>query len=154
MKALAGRMTRYRNKIEGRSGTLWESRYKSSVVQSDTYLLACSRYIELNPVRARMVERAEDYRWSSFALRLCDFSESTWLDKDPCFLELGPTDTKRRERYKSFVEMATPTNELQLIRGALQRGQLTGNMRFVGEIEKITGRRIQFRERGRPKKTA
>ncbi|WP_085708392.1 MULTISPECIES: transposase [unclassified Pseudomonas] len=154
MKALAGRMTRYRNKIEGRSGTLWESRYKSSVVQSDTYLLACSRYIELNPVRARMVARAEDYRWSSFALRLCDFSESTWLDKDPCFLELGPTDTKRRERYKSFVEMATPTNELQLIRGALQRGQLTGNIRFVGEIEKITGRRIQFRERGRPKKTA
>jgi putative transposase len=92
MKALAGRMTRYRNKVEGRTGTLWESRYKSSVVQSDTYLLACGRYIELNPVRAGMVARAEDYRWSSFALRLCDFSESTWLDKDPCFLELGPTD--------------------------------------------------------------
>lgn len=57
MKALAARMTRYRNRLEGRSGTLWESRYKSSVVQSDTYLLACSRYIELNPVRARIVPR-------------------------------------------------------------------------------------------------
>jgi putative transposase len=62
MKALAARMTRYRNKLEGRSDSLWESRYKSSIVQSDTYLLACSRYIELNPVRARMVERAEEYR--------------------------------------------------------------------------------------------
>jgi putative transposase len=154
MKVLAGRMTRYRNKVEGRTGTLWESRYKSSVVQSDTYLLACSRYIELNPVRAQMVARAEDYRWSSFALRLCDFSESTWLDEDPCFMELGPTEAKRRERYKSFIGMATPTNELQLIRGALQRGQLTGNMKFVDEIEKITGRRIHFRERGRPEKTA
>ncbi|WP_085690518.1 MULTISPECIES: transposase [unclassified Pseudomonas] len=154
MKALAGRMTRYRNKVEGRTGTLWESRYKSSVVQSDTYLLACSRYIELNPVRAQMVARAEDYRWSSFALRLSDFSESTWLDKDPCFMELGPTDAKRRERYISFVEMATPTNELQLIRGALQRGQLTGNMRFVDEIEEITGRRIHLRDRGRPEKSA
>ena len=65
MKGLAGRMTRYRNKLEGRSGTLWESRYKSSVVQTDTYLLACSRYIELNPVRAQMVQHAQDYPWSS-----------------------------------------------------------------------------------------
>ncbi|QZD73770.1 transposase [Pseudomonas sp. 3-2] len=153
MKALAARMTRYRNKVEGRTGTLWESRYKSSVVQSDTYLLACSRYIELNPMRAQMVERAEDYPWSSFALRLNDFSESTWLDKNPCFLELGPDDATRRERYKSFVGMATPTNELHLIRGALQRGQLTGNMRFVDEIEQITGRRIELRDRGRPEKS-
>jgi putative transposase len=59
MKGLAGRATRYRNKLEGRSGTLWESRYKSSVVQTDTYLLACSRYIELNPVRAQMVQHAK-----------------------------------------------------------------------------------------------
>jgi putative transposase len=58
MKGLACRMTRYRNKLEGRSSTLWESRYKSSVVQTDTYLLACSRYIELNPVRAQMVQQA------------------------------------------------------------------------------------------------
>ncbi|WP_426201270.1 transposase [Pseudomonas sp. TWP3-1] len=152
MKTLAGRMTRYRNKIDGRTGTLWESRYKSSVVQSDTYLLACSRYIELNPVRANMVACAEGYRWSSFALRLNDYSESTWLDKDPCFLELGPTDAVRRERYKSFVEMATPTDELQLIRGALQRGQLTGGLKFVDEIEQITGRRVLLRERGRPEK--
>jgi putative transposase len=65
MKSLAARMTRYRNKLEGRSGTLWESRYKSSVVQTDTYLLACSRYIELNPVRAHLVEQAQDYPWSS-----------------------------------------------------------------------------------------
>ncbi|VVO20423.1 hypothetical protein PS833_04154 [Pseudomonas fluorescens] len=72
MKTLAARMTRYRNKLEGRSGTLWESRYKSSVVQSDTYLLACSRYIELNPVRARIALRAEDYPWSSYRLRLLE----------------------------------------------------------------------------------
>lgn len=56
MKTLAARTTRYRNRLEDRSGTLWESRYKSSVVQSDAYLLACCRYIELNPVRARMVD--------------------------------------------------------------------------------------------------
>jgi putative transposase len=69
MKALAACMTRYLNKLEGRSGTFWESRYKSSVAQTDTYLLACSRYIELNPVRAGIVSRAENYRWSSYRLR-------------------------------------------------------------------------------------
>ncbi len=61
MKALAARATRYRNRLERRTGTLWESRYKSSVVESDTYLLACCRYIELNPVRARIVAEAGDY---------------------------------------------------------------------------------------------
>lgn len=70
MKALAGRATRYRNRLERRSGTLWESRYKSSLVQSHTYLLACCRYIELNPVRARMVGAPQDYLWSSTRERL------------------------------------------------------------------------------------
>lgn len=61
MKRLAGRQTRYRNKLEGRSGTLWESRYKSSLVDADQYLLACVRYIELNPVRAGMVAEPGEY---------------------------------------------------------------------------------------------
>ncbi len=66
MKALVARATRYRNRLEGRCGTLWEGRYKSSPVQTETYLLACTRYIELNPVRARMVPAAGDYAWSSY----------------------------------------------------------------------------------------
>ena len=70
MKRLAGRHTRRHNRLEGRRGTLWEGRYKSSPVQSDNYLLACCRYIELNPVRARMVSSAEDYRWSSYRTRM------------------------------------------------------------------------------------
>lgn len=152
MKVLAGRMTRYRNKQEGRSGTLWESRYKSSVVQTDTYLLACSRYIELNPVRAQVVQHARDYPWSSLHLRLNETEENHWLDEDLCFNELGETRSERLARYTSFMEQAIPSSELQLIRGALQRGQLTGNPRFTDEIEKITGLRISRRARGRPAK--
>jgi putative transposase len=64
MKVLAARTTRYRNRLEGRTGTLWESRYRSSIVQNDTYLLACTRYIELNPIRARMVAHPRDYPWA------------------------------------------------------------------------------------------
>ena len=70
MKRLAGRQTRCHNRLEGRTGTLWESRYKSSPVDSDNYLPTCTRYIELNPVRARMVSAPEAYAWSSCRSRL------------------------------------------------------------------------------------
>lgn len=70
MKRLAERQTRYHNRLEGRTGTLWESRYKSSPVDSDNYLPTCTRYIELNPVRARMVSAPEAYAWSSCRSRL------------------------------------------------------------------------------------
>ena len=66
MKKVAGRQTRYVNKIAGRTGTLWEGRYKSSPIQTDEYLLACCRYIELNPVRAGIVKNPEEYPWSSY----------------------------------------------------------------------------------------
>ncbi|MGL4316818.1 MAG: transposase [Pseudomonas sp.] len=148
MKALAARMTRYRNRLEGRSGTLWESRYKSSVVQSDTYLLACCRYIELNPVRARMAADAGDYPWSSYRQRM---EGGGWLDSDPCYLALGADEQARRQRYRSFVAQAVDTLEWQTIRNALQRGQLTGNTRFIEEVEQLIGKRIEVRAQGRPR---
>lgn len=125
MKSLVGRMTRRRNKLEGRSGTLWESRYKSSTVQTDTYLLACSRYIELNPVRAKIVQRAQDYLWSSLYLRHNESPMGNWLDESPGFNELAANPTERLVRYAAFIEQEIPSSELQLFRGALQRGQLT-----------------------------
>ena len=151
MKALAARATRYRNRLEGRNGTLWESRYKSSVVQTDIYLLACSRYIELNPVRARMTAEASDYPWSSYRERLGMDCSRDCLDTDPCFLALGRDQLERRERYESYVKQAVSLEETRLIREALQRGQLTGSSRFIDEIERITGLRIEQRGQGRPK---
>jgi putative transposase len=148
MKALAARMTRYRNRLERRTGTLWESRYKSSPVQDEQYLLACSRYIELNPVRARMVASPIEYRWSSFPLRM-GHGES-WLDAEPCYLALAATEAARRVRYARFVSEAIPQGEWDLIREALQRGQLTGNERFIAEVEQIVGRRVELRGQGRP----
>ncbi len=151
MKTLAARTTRYWNRLEGRSGTLWESRYKSSVVQSDAYLLACCRYIELNPVRARMVDDVAAYPWSSYGLRADWLKEPNWLDMDPCFIELGQTAEERYRRYVTFVKEAIPAEELRLIREAVQRGQLTGNQRFVDEIERVAGVRIERRGQGRPR---
>ncbi|MBC3456746.1 transposase [Pseudomonas mosselii] len=151
MKTLAARATRYRNRLEGRSGTLWESRFKSSIVQSDTYLLACCRYIELNPVRARMVAEVGDYPWSSYSARMGAVKRQNWLDEDPLFEALGETEELRRKRYAEFVRQAISDEELSLIRDAIQRGQLTGSSRFVDEIAQITGKRIERRKQGRPK---
>lgn len=149
MKTLAARATRYRNRLEGRSGTLWESRFKSSVVQSDEYLLACSRYIELNPVRARLVPHAENYLWSSYTQHVG--GEDAWLDFDRCFEALGNSNAERRARYRNFLDQQSTFEENSLIREALQRGQLTGNTRFVDEVERLTGLRIERRGPGRPK---
>jgi putative transposase len=149
MKALAARATRYRNKVEGRSGTLWEGRYKSSPVQTDKYLLACCRYIELNPVRAYMVGKPAEYAWSSYRQRM-GLNDEDWLDLDPSYLGLSDSGEIRRHRYTQFVRQTIPEDEWNLIREALQRGQLTGNGRFIDEVENILGARIEFRARGRP----
>ncbi|HSW12368.1 MAG TPA: transposase [Solimonas sp.] len=151
MKALAGRATRYRNRLEGRSGTLWESRYKSSLVQADSYLLACCRYIELNPVRARMVATPQAYAWSSARERLGQKSVGL-LDWNPSYLSLGRSEDERRREYARYLRETIPEGEWTLIREALQRSQLTGTAKFVDEIERIAGLRIERRGRGRPRK--
>lgn len=152
MKRLAARQTRHHNRLEGRSGTLWEGRYKSSLVSRDDYLLACCRYIELNPVRARMVAMPQDYLWSSCRYRL-GAETAEWLDLDPCYLALGDSETERRDRYRSFLKAAIPSGEWELIREAVQRGQLTGTTRFTDEVAGILGRRVERRGRGRPAKS-
>ena len=85
MKRVAGRQTRYLNKLEKRTGSLWEGRFKSSTISADEYLLACSRYVELNPVRAGIVADPGDYRWSSYGSKTGNKKEA-WLDYDPFIL--------------------------------------------------------------------
>ena len=149
MKRLAGRQTRWVNRLERRSGSLWESRYKSSPIETDTYLLACCRYLELNPVRARMVEEPEAYEWSSYRRRI-GCGRMGWLDLDPAYLALGETALERARRYRDWVSSGIPEEERRLIREAVQRGQLTGSDRFRNEVEERIGRRIECRGPGRP----
>lgn len=149
MKALSARTTRYFNRLEGRSGTPWESRYKSSPVQTEQYLLACCRYIELNPVRARMAGHPGEYHWSSYAARMGGAGHA-WLDLDPMYLALGDDESTRRQRYQQFLEEAIPSGEWELIRESMKRGQLTGTSRFAEAVEQIIGRRIERRGPGRP----
>lgn len=151
MKRVAGRQTRYVNKLEKRSGSLWEGRYKSSPINANDYLLACCRYVELNPVRAGMADNPTKYRWSScptkFGLR-----KQPWLDLDPFYLSLGKSAKQRAKKYAAWLEETIPKKELKLIREATQRGKLTANGKFVREISEKIGRRLELRGPGRPRK--
>ncbi|MFH1217963.1 MAG: transposase [Pseudomonadota bacterium] len=151
MKRIAGRQTRYINKMEKRTGSLWEGRYKSSPINANEYLLACCRYVELNPVRAGMVQEPTQYRWSSCPAKT-GIQELPWLDLDPFYMNLGNTTVERAGKYKKWLCDTVPEEELKLIREATQRGQLTANKKFEKEVSKKLGRRIELRGPGRPKK--
>ena len=152
MKRVAGRQTRYVNKIEKCTGSLWEGRYKSSPISTSEYLLACCRYVELNPVRAGIVGDPGGYRWSSYGIKIGK-QKGEWLDFDPCYMGLAGTGKKRAEKYQEWLEGTIPDGEWDLIRQSLQRGQLTGSKRFVDEIEGKIEKRVEFRGQGRPRKS-
>ena len=91
------------NRRYGRTGTLWEERFYSTPVESDRYVLSCSRYIELNPVRAAIVEHPADYRWSSYHDNVNPASGS-WLVPHPSLLALGSTPLEAGERYRVMFQ--------------------------------------------------
>jgi len=151
MKRLAGRQTAYVNKLEKRSGSLWEGRFKISPVQRDEYLLACCRYIELNPVRAKMVEHPRHYIWSSYNERM-GIKDAHMLDLDCMYLGLAATKSLRIERYNNYISEAISAHEMVFLKQAYSRNQLTGNARFIDEVERRIGLRIEARGRGKPKR--
>ena len=151
MKRVAGRQAAFVNKQEGRSGALWGGRFKASPIQKDNYLLACNRYVEMNPVRANMVAGPRQYRWSSYRERI-GCSNDGLLDLDASYLGLADNVNERIERYKMYLKQGASDKEIEMLRNAWQRNQLTGNNRFIDEVEVRLGRRVEYRSRGRPAK--
>ncbi len=151
MKRVSGKYTRRINRLRLRSGTLWGGRFDSSPIQTEEYLLACCRYVDLNPVRAGMVRHPGEYRWSSFHQKVRDPS-NTWIDLDDCYIALGKNLNERQHSYEKFVtEGVLDSAEIDFIRQALRSGQLTGNAQFVDDVEERTGVRIERRRPGRPR---
>ncbi len=151
MKRLAARQTRWVNRLEGRSGSLWEGRYHSRPIETGRYLLACDRDVELNPVRARMTATPRDYPWPSYCGRM-GLVACNWLDTDPAYAGLGEDQDERRGRYRQWMRAVVSGQEIRLIRDAVRRGQLTGGSQFQAEVERRIGVRIKLRGRGRPRK--
>ena len=150
MKRVAGRYTGYMNTTYSRTGTAWNGRFKSNPIQSDQYLLTCSRYVELNPVRAGIVAHPGDYRWSSFPDR-SGIRRTGWLDEDLCYQGMGLTRRAREARYAEFVLNTTMDSDTERIRDAINRGDPLGDDTFLHYAEDTLGIRISKRKRGRPR---
>ena len=148
--SLGRRYVQYVNRTHGRTGTLWDSRYKSSVVQSDTYLLACQRYIELNPLRAAMVTNPAHYRWTSYRHNALGQADSR-LTPHPLYVALGATDKARQAEYRGLFRAHLDEAAIDDIRLALNQNQPLGNSRFHAQIERKTGERREPRPRRRPR---
>ncbi len=151
MKRVAGKQTRYKNTLHKTTGSLWEGRYKSSPINTDNYLLACCRYIELNPVRAKMVEAPSQYQWSSCREKL-NMRTAFTFDFDPLYYDLGTTKIERSNRYRTWLDTTIPENEHQFLRESVQRGQLTGDSTFSKHISNLLDQSMEHRGQGRPRK--
>jgi putative transposase len=151
MQAVGRRYVRYFNDRQGRSGTLWEGRYRSTVIDTDRYLLACMVYVDLNPVRAGLVERAEQYPWSSHRHYL-GLVHDKLVAPHPLFWELGNTPFAREVKYAELVRSGLATRQQQALTDSALSGWVLGDVDFVADLQKRTRRRLSKAQPGRPVK--
>jgi putative transposase len=149
MQAVGRSYVLYFNKRHGRSGTLWEGRYRSTLIQTERYLLACMAYIDLNPVRASMVVQAADYLWSSHGHYIGRQNEA-WLSPHPLYWEMGNTPFAREAAYAAMVQSGIGQKQQQALTSSALSGWALGEDAFVEGLQKQTPRRVNAAKAGRP----
>ncbi len=147
MQMLGRYYVQYFNYAYDRSGTLWEGRYKATLLDSDQYLLACMRYIELNPVRAGMVEHSRDYPWSSYHYNTLG-EEDLLLTPHALYKKLGSTYKKRQAAYRALFRHRLAQRTLEELREATNKAWVLGNDRFKKKIEAKLNRPVSPKVRG------
>jgi putative transposase len=143
------RYVRIINTIHGRSGTLWEGRYRSSLIDSENYLMTCHRYIEMNPVRAGMTALPGDYFWSSHQ-HYASGKPDRLITEHPMFARLGSSDAECRASFCALFEQQLDAETLKRIRDAANTCSALGSEAFLASTEAMLGRRIRIPVRGRP----
>lgn len=139
------------NMRHGRSGPLWQGRFKSSLVDSDRYLLSVIRYIELNPVRAAMVAAPDAYRWSSVHTHLGRVRDPL-VAPHPIYLALGADTATRATAYRQWLQHGISDDDLAAIRRHLAQERALGDQRFQRLVERALNRPVACRGPGRPRK--
>lgn len=148
IKSVGSRYAQYINKAYKRTGTLWEGRHRASLIQSERYLLTCMRYIELNPVRAAMVERPEEYKWSSYGTNA--WGDVNGLSPHEEYWQLGRDTKERCHTYRELFKHQLSEENLHLFRKAAHYSQPVGDDRFRQQIEQQYGIKLGQMRRGRP----
>jgi putative transposase len=149
MQAVGRSYVRWFNNRHGRSGTMWEGRYRSTLVQAERYLLACMVYIDLNPVRAGLVGDPADYPWSSHAHYLGRRTDRL-VTPHPLYWELGNTPFARDAAYLELVRAGISQDQQQALTQATQQGWALGEADYVADLQRRTERRVTRGKRGRP----
>jgi len=148
-QSLGRRYVRYFNDRHGRSGTLWEGRYKACLVQSTHYLMVCHRYIELYSVRNGVAKTAEAYRWSSASSYLQGTSNKL-IKRHHVFFSLADNAEKRQRIYRQFLMQGVSKGEAELISSEINRCGVLGDDVFIFEMEHKLGWRVRPGKPGRP----
>ena len=149
MQSVGRTYVRYFNKRHNRSGTLWEGRYKSSLIDSEGYLLTCMAYIDLNPVRAGLAESAEDFSWSSYK-HLAGQSIDKLVTPHALYWGLGNTPFAREAAYAEFVAGGLSVATQKALTESALKGRVVGRPDFLTSLEKNTQRQILPQKAGRP----
>ena len=151
MQSAGVRYVKYVNRVHGRTGGLWEGRYKASLIECESYLLACYRYIELNPVRAMMVTHPAEYPWSSYHANALGES-SGLVSAHEQFLRLGINREQRMMAYRELLEQPLEQEVSDEIRAAVYHELVTGSSAYKRDIETTSRRRTLPAKLGRPRK--
>lgn len=150
MQSIGRSYVRYFNYSYGRSGTLWEGRFKSCLIESEGYLLEVYRYIELNPVRACMVDEPSEYKWSSYQCNA--LGRVTGLrTPHPLYLRLGEGELQRQANYRALFKVHVSGKLITELRKATNSGLALGSDTFVDQLEALSGRRLRAKQAGRPR---
>ena len=139
----------YMNKAYQRRGSVWEGQHKGNILESEAYFMICMRYIEMNPVRARMVDHPGQYRWSSYSAN-AQGMDNAILQPHALCLSLGETPEARQAVYRAGFVAENNPDELELIRACLHSWTPLGNDRFKKTVESAVGCRVGYSKRGRP----
>ncbi|MBI5109603.1 MAG: transposase [Rhodocyclales bacterium] len=151
MKALGQRYVQYVNRTYRRSGTMWEGRFRSCIAAEEAYVLGCQRYIELNPVRAGMVEHPADYPWSSYRFNALGEAPRVPLVPHPLYRALGQDESGRRAAYRELFRHELEPGLVDQIRRATNGNFALGSQSFRDQVTAALGRRASRGAPGRPR---
>ena len=149
MQSVGRRYVRRVNLRLGRTGSLWEGRFKSFPVDTDRYLLNCLAYIELNPIRAGIVDRPENFPWSSVHHHL-GLRREPWLVAHPTFASLGKNDGQRAAAWRSCLDQSLRADDVEAIRRHNHGERPLGDAAFRQRVAGLSGRPAELRRPGRP----
>ena len=150
MQDTGKKYVRYINTRYKRSGSLWEGRYKASVIDSEYYLLTCMRYIEMNPIRAGMFAHPGEYRWSSYHSN-AGLKHNPLLTKHPIYIRLGEDIEQQQYAYRELFSHDIEKKELHAVREALNQELVLGREDFKVKIKQMTKRQVRPGKLGRPR---